>query len=136
MPIVPYLIFNGNCEEALKFYETAFDGTIKNLSRYEGTPAEGAISDKQKVLHAHFEARDLFLMASDGDSKTSGGMVHLSLDFSDVDEMKKRFYALAEGGNVTMPLQDTFWGAVFGMLTDRFGIMWMFNHDKPGQGHE
>jgi PhnB protein len=58
------------------------------------------------------------------------GNVHVMLDFDDADEMSKKFDALAAGGKVTMPLQNTFWGATFGMLTDAYGIRWMFNCDK------
>jgi PhnB protein len=128
-------MFNGNCEEALNFYAKVLNGEIKHLMRFEGSPAQDMIADKQKVLHAHFEANGLLFMASDsgdgGPQETSGGMVHLSLNFDDAEGIEKTFAALSEGGKITMPLQDTFWGARFGMLTDRFGMNWMFNYDKP-----
>ena len=134
MEIAPYLMFNGNCEEALNFYAKALNGEIKDLMRYEGSPAENMSEDKQKVMHSNFIAKGIFFMAADGGignaDATKGGMIHLSLNFDSTEEQEKVFNALSEGGNVTMPLQDTFWGAKFGMLTDRFGINWMFNHDK------
>lgn len=138
MQIMPYIMFNGNCEEALKFYENTLGGEIKDLMRFEGSPAENMSEDKQKVMHAHFAVDgNLLFMASDsgsgGQQAVSGGMVHLSLNFTDAGRIQQVFSAMSEAGNVTMPLQDTFWGATFGMLTDRFGVNWMFNYDKPGQ---
>jgi PhnB protein len=131
MQLTPYIMFNGTCEEALNFYAKALNGEIKELHRFEGSPAEGMSTDKQKVMHAHFAANGIFFMASDGDQKEAvGGMVHLSLNFDNAEELGKVFAALSEGARVTMPLQDTFWGARFGMLTDQFGINWMFNQDK------
>ena len=128
MQLTPYIMFNGNCEEALNFYADALDGEIKNLSRYEGSPAESMSADKQKVMHANFVANDLAFMAADGQQTTAdAGMVHLCLDFKDADVEEKVFNALSAGAKITMPLQDTFWGAKFGMLTDKFGINWMFN---------
>lgn len=132
MQLTPYIIFNGNCEEALNFYAKALEGEIKDLMRFEGTPAESMSADKQKVMHAHFQGKGIFFMASDSGQggANQAGMVHLSLNFDDASEQGKIFNALSEGGKVTMPLEDTFWGATFGMLTDKFGINWMFNCDK------
>ncbi len=138
MHVTPYFTFDGNCEEALNFYAKAFHGQIKHLQRFEGSPAENMSEDKQKVMHSHFAVEgNLLFMASDSGSNdqqaANGGMVHLSLNFTDAGKIQQVFSAMGEGGNVTMPLQDTFWGATFGMLTDRFGINWMFNYDRPGQ---
>lgn len=133
MQVTPYLTFPGNCEEALNFYAQAFHGQVRNLSRFEGSPAEGMSAEGQKVLHAHFVAKKIFFMASDsGDAAwkaTGGNMVHLSVNFDEASELEKVFKALSDGATITMPLQDTFWGARFGMLTDKFGINWMFNYD-------
>jgi PhnB protein len=133
MQLTPYLMFNGTCEEALNFYAGTIGGEIKNLSRYEGSPAESMGTDKQNVMHAVFEGNGIAFMASDGSSKESVGNlgnVHLCLDFNDANAMTNVFNALGEGGKITMPLQDTFWGAKFGMLTDKFGINWMFNSES------
>ena len=133
MQVTPYFTFAGNCEEALNFYAKAFHGQIKHLSRFEGSPAEGMTTDKQKVLHAQFVAKKICFMASDsGDEKweaKGGNIMHLSVDFDDAGELEKVFKTLSEGATINMPLQDTFWGARFGMLTDKFGINWMFNYD-------
>jgi PhnB protein len=126
-------MFNGQCEEALNFYAKAIGGEIKHLSRFEGSPAETMSADKQKILHATFEAKEVRFMASDsGKDETeenNGGMVHLTLDVDTAEELDKVFNALGQGGEIIMPLQDAFWGARFGMLTDKFGINWMFNHE-------
>lgn len=133
MQATPYFTFDGNCEEALNFYAQAFNGQINNLSRFEGSPAEGMATDKQRVMHAQFEAPRISFMASDSGDESwkaeKGNMVHLSINFDDAVELEKVFTALSDGATITMPLQDTFWGARFGMLTDRFGINWMFNYD-------
>jgi len=133
MKLTPYIIFNGQCEEALNFYAKTLSGEIKHLSRFEGSPAESMSADKQKILHANFEAGEVSFMASDsgegGTISPNGGMVHLTLDVKTAEELDKVFNALSEGGKITMPLQDAFWGARFGMLTDKFGINWMFNHE-------
>lgn len=132
--IVPYLNFGGNCEEALNFYKDALGGEIETIMRYEGAPMDVPDDHKNKVMHSHFRAGDLTFMASDamhGKPPTVGNNISLSLNFSNEEDQKKVFENLSAGGNVTMPLQDTFWGATFGMCTDKFGINWMFNHDKP-----
>jgi PhnB protein len=129
MNIQPYLMFNGNCEEALNFYAQVFNGKIEGLMRFKGTPAESMSPDPDKVMHATFVAGDMVFMASDGAQDKAPGNVHLSTNWSDVPAMEKTFGQLAAGGNVTMPLADTFWGARFGMLTDKYGINWMFSSE-------
>lgn len=139
MQLTPYLMFNGNCEEALKFYARALDGEIKDLMRFEGSPVESMATegDKQRVMHSHFVAKELMFMASDtgegGPILNPNGMVHLSINFDSAAQQEKVFNALSEGGVAGMPLQDTFWGARFGMVTDKFGICWMLNYEKPKQ---
>ena len=129
MELTPYLMFNGNCETALNFYAQTLGGEIKHLSRFEGSPAESMSADKQKVMHATFEGNGFSFMASDGAREVvdNVGNIHLSLNFRDAHAMENVFNAMSEGGKISMPLQDTFWGAKFGMLTDKFGINWMFN---------
>jgi len=131
MKLIPYLMFNGNCEEALNFYAKALGGEIIHLSRYEGSPMESMASDKQKVMHATLIAKDITIMgADDGQGKAENkgsGVVHLNINFDNIDEEEKVFNVLVVGGRSTLPLQDTFWGSKFGMLTDKFGINWMLN---------
>ena len=135
--IIPYLNFNGNAKEALDFYATALNGTITQSSKFGSANMATEESMKDKILHAVFEAGSLKLMVSDcppGVRVSEGDQVSLSLNFNDVDLMEKTFAALADSGKITMPIQDTFWGAKFGMTKDKFGVHWMFNHDKEKQG--
>jgi PhnB protein len=134
MNVTPYLIFDGNCEDALKFYEKALGGKIVYLMHWEGSPAEKMAVDKNWVLHATFEGKGIRLQASDrgkdAPPPAQDGMIQLTLNFDNEAEEEKIFKALGEGGKVTMPLQDTFWGARFGMVKDKFGIGWMLNCEK------
>lgn len=135
--IIPYLNFNGNAREALSFYEKALNGKVTQIGTFGEANMAQEESMKDKVMHAIFESGALKFMVSDcppGVSVRSGDQVSLSLDFKDPESIETTFAALSGGGNITMPLQDTFWGARFGMLKDKFGIHWMFNYDKPQQG--
>jgi PhnB protein len=132
MQLTPYVIFNGNCEEALKFYEKTLSGTTGHISRYADAPDNAMGMGPDKIMHTHFAVDgNILFMASDGPSDANdSGMVSLCLNFTDNGGMQAAFTALSEGGTVTMPLQDTFWGATFGMLKDKYGIKWMFNYEK------
>ena len=130
--IVPYLNFNGNAAEALAFYAKAFDGKVLFQQTFGDAPMESPADQKDKIMHATFQAGELTFMVSDsmpGQPVAGGTNMSLSLNFKTVADIDKTFAALSDGATVTMPLQDTFWGAKFGMLTDKFGINWMFNHD-------
>lgn len=130
--IIPYLNFNGNASEALGFYSKALNGEVVFKQTFGESPMESSESQKNKIMHASFKAGGLQFLVSDtmeGQPVTGGTNLSLSLNFEDVNELNKTFAALSEGGKVTMELQDTFWGARFGMLTDKYGFNWMFNHD-------
>ena len=130
--IIPYLNFNGNASEALDFYSKALNGEIEFKQTFGESPMESSESQKDKIIHASFRAGDLHFLVSDtmnGEPLSSGGNLSLSLNFEDVNELNQTFMALSEGGKITMELQDTFWGARFGILTDKYGFNWMFNHD-------
>lgn len=130
--IIPYLTFNGNASEALDFYSKALNGNVDYKQTFGESPMESPESQKDKIMHASFKAGDLHFLVSDsmqGQAVNPGGNLSLSLNFNDADEMNITFSALSEGGKVTMELQDTFWGARFGMLQDKYGFNWMFNHD-------
>jgi len=135
--ITPYLNFNGDAAEALDFYEAALGGQIVHKQTFGETQAEYPSPDshKDKIMHALFRAGELNFMVSDcapgAVPVTAGSNISLALNFTDETSIAGAFEALAAGGTITMPLQDTFWGAKFGMVTDRFGISWMFNYDKP-----
>lgn len=130
--IIPYLNFNGNANEALQFYSHALKGQIEFKQTFGESPVESSEEQKDKIMHASFKAGDLHFLVSDtmpGQPIHSGNNLSLSLNFEDAEEMNNTFAALAQGGKVTMELQDTFWGARFGMLEDKYGFNWMFNHD-------
>ena len=134
MGIIIYLFFNGNAEEAMNFYKDATGGTIESLQRFGDNPMPCEDAQKNKVMHGVMSMCGSTVMFSDTDGKrqvTLGDNFSISLDFKDPAEQTKIYDAISAGGVTTMPLQDTFWGATFGMCTDKFGINWMFNHDKP-----
>jgi PhnB protein len=129
----PYLNFNGNAAQAIKLYETALGAKTESIQRF-GDVAEikSAPEDKGRVMHAMLQIGAGVIMISDTmpDMPTdaaSHGNTHVCLEFDDATDLQRKFDALAVGGKVTMPVQDTFWGAKFGMLNDAFGIRWMFN---------
>ncbi len=87
---------------------------------------------KQKVMHGRLTFGENLIMISDafkGQEVSTDGNIHLSVDVLETEQIDTVFNKIAEGGKVTMPLQDTFWGARFGMLKDKFGVNWMFNHE-------
>jgi len=134
MQVQPYLFFEGRCEEALEFYRQALDAQVEMLMRFKESPEApppGAVApgSEDKVMHASFRVGDSTLMASDGGCSGRSGFqgVTLSLNLADAAEAERRFAALAEGGEVQMPLGATFWSPAFGMLVDRFGVSWMVN---------
>jgi PhnB protein len=125
-----YLAFSGNCEEALKFYAVCLEGKITQMNYFKDSPMEVQEEQKNKVLHAELQFKGGTFMASDSlpiNSITRGDNVNLSINFDDIATMEKYFAALSDGGMVTMPLQDQFWGARFGMVRDKYGVNWMFN---------
>jgi PhnB protein len=137
MQLEPYLFFDGNCEEALSFYKEIFGGEIEGLSRWKEMPkdADGppvTPETENRVMHANFKSPGVSFMASDATpGKTYGeGAISLSIGTSDLAEAERVFNALAAGANVEMPMTDMFWGARFGMLTDKYGIDWMVNCQK------
>ena len=130
-----YLTFNGTCETALEFYKDTLAGEITSLQHFGEAPMEVNEAHVQRVMHATFKADTIEFMASDSMPEhpvNSGNQVHLSLQLDDEAEQTTIFNKLAEGGQVTMPLGDTFWNARFGMLVDKYGISWMLNCEKKG----
>jgi len=124
----PYLSFGGDAEQALNFYAEAFGGKVTELKRFSEAP-QMPHPNKNEILHGRVEAENIRIMASDGKQVTSDGRISLSLEFTDNAELDRVFARLSAGGKVTMPVAEQFWGARFGMLTDRFGISWMLNCD-------
>jgi PhnB protein len=119
MQVQPYLFFNGRCEEAVEFYRTALGAKVEMLMRYKDSP-DPPPPDR---------VGDTTVMASDGSCSGQPRFEGFSLSISvaDVAEAERRFNALADGGQVQMPLTKTFWSPRFGMVADRFGVGWMVN---------
>ena len=133
MKLFPYLNFRGNCEEALNFYKEALSGEIVQLGRYGESPMPSPGDFKDKIIHARLRFGDALIMASDVMNErpiNSGDNISLSVDCDNEKQLEDVFSKMAAGGKITMPLQEQFWGAKFGMLTDRFGIRWMLNCEK------
>ena len=130
-----YLFFNGTCAEAMRFYERTLGGKMATMMTHGDMPGEKMPGDPNRIMHARLVlGGGGVLMASDAmEGKPYAGMngFSLSLSYPTVAEGQKIFNALADGGEVRMPYQKTFWVESFGMLVDRFGTPWMINGGKP-----
>ena len=129
--VQPYLFFAGRCDEALEFYRTAVGATVEFLMRYKENPDSmppGTLPPgfEEKVMHVTFRIGGSTLMGSAGcDTTTRFGGFNLSLAFPTEAEAEQAFAALSQGGQVRMPMTQTFWSPRFGMVTDQFGLGWM-----------
>ncbi|MCZ7545425.1 MAG: VOC family protein [Anaerolineae bacterium] len=135
--INPYLNFNGNCEEAFNFYKSVFGGEFLNLQRFKDVPPEFQLpaEEGEWIMHVSLPiGQGTILMGSDGPSSmgkgTPGDNFHISIQTDNDEETDRLFNGLAAGGQVTMPLEQSFWGARFGMLVDKFGVQWMINQEN------
>lgn len=135
--INPYLNFRGNTEEAFNFYKSVFGGEFMTLMRWKDAPEADKIptGDREKIMHVSLPiGKGNVLMATDtlescGHSLTLGNHFYISINAESEEEADRLFNGLSAGGQVTMPLHKAFWGAYFGMFTDKFGIQWMINYD-------
>jgi PhnB protein len=133
MFVNPHLNFNGNCEEAFRYYETALGGKIEAMLPHEGTEAAQHVPAewRKKIIHARLKLGDTILMGADAPpgryNEPKGFSV--SLQVKTPAEAEHAFHALAETGTVQMPITKTFFSERFGMVVDRFGIPWMVNCD-------
>jgi PhnB protein len=132
--VQPYLFFNGSCEQAVEFYRKALGAEVDMMMRFKESPEPpqpGMVPPgfEDKILHATFHIGETTLMASDGCSaeKASFAGFSLALSVPSEAEADRIFAALAEGGQVRMPLAKTFWSPRFGMVADRFGVGWMIS---------
>lgn len=133
LQLTPYLHFNGNCEEALNRYAQLLNGRVENLGRYKDAPFPVEEGHKNRVLHSEFYFDDNKFMACDifpGMQAANSSNVILTLGLTNEERAHALFGQLAEGGKITMPLEKQFWGALFGQVTDRFGIQWMVNCEE------
>lgn len=129
MAVTPYLFIDGRCEEAIEFYKKNLGAKVEMLMRFKEAPGHTPPpGTENKVMHACVTINGAPVMMSDGHctEKMSFSGFSLSLDFKTLADAKKTFDALAEGGQVTQPLIDTFFAEGFGMVSDKFGVGWMF----------
>ncbi|CAM3960837.1 VOC family protein [Roseateles saccharophilus] len=138
MKIEPYLFFDGRCEEAIEFYRAALGAELQFMMRNAESPEPpppGMLppGSERKVMHASLRIGETVVMMSDGhcggDPAFKG--FSLSLDSPDEAGARRLFGALADGGQVGMPLARTFWSPLFGMVSDRFGVGWMISVSAP-----
>ena len=127
-----YLSFDGNCADAMRFYERVLRGKLKALLKNSETPAAEHVpaGNEDRIMHAYLEFDGGSLMAGDAmvsDKYEGIKGVSLTLSYEDTSEAKRVFDELSEGGAVTMPWSPTFWAEAFGMLRDRFGTPWIIN---------
>ena len=134
----PYLNFNGNTEEAFNFYKSVFGGEFAMVQRFKDTPESGKVpaKDQDKIMHIALPiGKGNILMATDalesmGQKLMPGNNFHLSFSADNEAETEKLFNGLSAGGKVMVPLSKQFWGAYFGMCTDKFGVQWMVSFDE------
>ena len=135
MALDPYLFFDGTCEEAFLFYAKTLGGKMRGMMKYGDSP-EGSKAGpelRDKIVHAMLEVGDRLLMASDWGApepylRPQG--FYVSLSVKEAAEAERVFAELSQGGQVHMPMQETFWSPRFGMLRDRFGVPWMVNCEQ------
>jgi PhnB protein len=138
----PYLIFNGDCEAAFLLYKSVFGGEFPYMGKFgDMPPAEGQPElleeEKNRVMHVTLPIGNTILMGSDTNSQSGnvkmGENISISINVDSRAEADSIFTGLTDGGVVKMQMTDTFWGAYFGMLVDKFGIHWMINFDEAPQ---
>lgn len=130
-----YLTFDGNCKEAMNFYKEALGAELTMQTVGESPMADKMPVEKHdKIMHSSLlKDGALLLMASDmmmGDKVVQGNTVNLCVNANTEEAVKDMFAKLSEGGEITHPLKEEFWGALYGDFKDKFGIRWMFNFDK------
>ena len=131
MDVNPYLNFNGNCEEAFRFYEKHLGGKIESIHTFAGSPMENQLPPEwgNKVMRIRMKVGTTVLMGSDapGDRYQAPQGFSVSLNLKDESEADRVYAALSTKGKILMEIQQTFWAKRFAMFTDRFGIPWMIN---------
>jgi PhnB protein len=135
MKVNTYLNFGGNCAEAFRFYEKHLGGKITMIMTYDQMPEPKSVPPgmEKAVLHAHMVLGDTALMASDGPPDLAHPMsgAHICLSVGSSEEAERIHALLSDGGEVSMPMGETFFAHRFSMLRDKFGIAWMVIHPRP-----
>jgi PhnB protein len=131
--VTTYLMFSRNCRQAMTFYQHGLGGDLE-LRPFPDDQGKPSTDPNAGIMHARLTRAGVpILMASDTPTGETiqGNNFNVSIDCESLDELERYFNALSQDGKVRLPLSDMFWGARFGMLTDQFGIQWMFNYDLP-----
>ena len=138
MSLSTYLTFDGNCREVFEFYRSVFGGEFTSFQTFADAPPDMPVpeSEKDRVMHVSLPIGSSVLMGSDsasgfGPPVVVGNNFSIAVDVEGRERCDELFAALSAGGSVLMPLQETFWGAYYGLWTDKFGINWMVNYTLP-----
>ena len=134
-----YLRFDGNCRAAFEFYRSAFGGDFPELQTFRDGPPDMGVGEEHldRIMHVSLPIGPSVLMGSDsapgfGPPTVVGTNFSITIHAGSRDEADRMFATLADSGSVAMPMQDMFWGAYFGSVTDRFGVNWQIHHDLSG----
>ncbi|MDN5709109.1 MAG: VOC family protein [Planococcus sp. (in: firmicutes)] len=140
MTVNVYMIFNGNCEEAVAYYAKIFGTEPDGLSRFgdmASEPGQDMPEEmKSRIMHASLDIHGSAVMFSDAMSDapiTIGQNINVTVISDDLNKMTEEFKLLAQDGKVQMELQETFWSLAYGIVEDKYGVVWMFNHDDGRQ---
>ena len=131
--LIPYLNFDGDAKEAMEFYAKCLDANV-DIQTFKDASFPAPPGAENRVIHARLTKGGAVLMASDtqpGTPFTKGNNLWVNIDCDSVEEQDRMFNGLAEGGQVLMALENQFWGARFGMLSDKYGVNWMLNCELP-----
>ena len=138
MSLSTYLTFDGNCREAFEFYRSVFGGEYQSFQTFADAPPDMPVpaNEKDRVMHVSLPVGSSVLMGSDsatgfGPPVVVGNNFSISIECESREHVDRVFAALSAGGKVVMPLAETFWGAYFGLWTDKFGINWMVSYTLP-----
>jgi len=138
LAVNPYLNFPGTTEAAFNFYKSVFGGEFLTVQRFKDTPEAGRVPAEEANMLMHIAlpiGPNTVLMGTDalesmGHKLTFGNNTHLTLGVSSKEEADTLFGKLSDGGKIAVPMTDMFWGAYFGMFTDKFGVQWMISYDS------
>lgn len=140
-----YLTFDGTCEAAFNFYKSVFGGEFDYIGKFKDMPADPNCkvdeADHEKIMHVSLPiSKETRLMGSDTGGEwasklVAGNNFSISINTESKQDADSLFNKLSKNGTITMPMEETFWGAYFGMFTDQFGIQWMVNYDDPAKGN-
>ena len=135
--VKPYLNFEDNCMEAMQYYQEVFGGDLEAM-KVSASPVSSQFSAEvqNQVLHACLKHGDFIIMTSDlcgMGERQSGTSVEMNLDCSSEAEIRELYTSLSEGGQIIEELKEQFWGDLFGMVADRFGVRWMLTYTLNGK---